>query len=125
MKKISLILAAMVLFAGVSFAQDKTTTKTEKSSSTKTEKTTKTEKKGGKKGGKRRAGELYDAFAAGSEDESEEGEYLDGDEGGDEREKKLYEESDEEGKHVIGEDEDEEGEAENEKSAQGERLLHK
>ena len=82
-------------------------------------------KKGGKKGGKRRAGELYDAFAAGSEDESEEGEYLDGDEGGDEREKKLYEESDEEGKHVIGEDEDEEGEAENEKSAQGERLLHK
>lgn len=82
-------------------------------------------KKGGKKGGKRRAGELYDAFAAGSEDESEEGEYLDGDEGGDEREKKLYEESDEEGKHVIGEDEDEEGEVENEKSAQGERLLHK
>jgi hypothetical protein len=55
MKKISLILAAMVLFAGVSFAQDKTTTKTEKSSSTKTEKTTKTEKKGGKKGGKKEA----------------------------------------------------------------------
>jgi hypothetical protein len=47
MKKLSLILAAMVLFAGVSFAQDTKTTKTE----TKTEKktTTKTEKKGGKK----------------------------------------------------------------------------
>jgi hypothetical protein len=49
MKKISLVLAAMVLFAGISFAQDKTTTtKTEKKSE-KTEKTTKTEKKGGKK----------------------------------------------------------------------------
>ena len=82
-------------------------------------------KTAGKKGGKRRAGELYDAFAAGSEDESE-GEYVDGDEGGDEREKRLYEESDGEdaaGKHVIGDDEDEdEG---NEKVGQGERLLHK
>ncbi|HXP49660.1 MAG TPA: hypothetical protein VN922_06900, partial [Bacteroidia bacterium] len=49
-KKISLVLAAMVLFAGISFAQDKTT-KTEKTEkkSEKTEKTTKTEKKGGKK----------------------------------------------------------------------------
>jgi len=54
-------------------------------------------KVGGKKGGKRRAGELYDAFAAGSEDESEE-EYVDG-EGGDEQEKRLYEESDDEEKH--------------------------
>jgi len=84
----------------------------------------------GRKGGKRRAGELYDAFAAGSEDES--------DEGGDEREKRLYEdESDGEGsgsgsgsgRHVIGDDEDEsEGElleGGNEKVAQGERLLHK
>ena len=64
--------------------------------------------KGGK-GGKRRAGELYDAFAAGSEDESEE-EYEDGLEGGDEREKRLYEDDDEgSGKHVIGDDEDEKG----------------
>jgi len=54
-------------------------------------------KVGGKRGGKRRAGELYDAFAAGSEDESEE-EYVDG-EGGDEQEKRLYEESDDEEKH--------------------------
>jgi kexin len=78
----------------------------------------------GKKGGKRRAGELYDAFAAGSEDESD-GEYVDGDEGGDEREKRLYEESDDEGgKHVIGDDEDED-EVVNEKSTQAERLLHK
>ncbi|EKD18175.1 uncharacterized protein L3040_007651 [Drepanopeziza brunnea f. sp. 'multigermtubi'] len=70
----------------------------------------------GKKGGKRRAGELYDAFAAGSEDESE-GEYADGVEGGDEREKKLYEESDDEGRHVIGsDDEDDEDESSNEKS---------
>jgi kexin len=61
------------------------------------------------KGGKRRAGELYDAFAAGSEDESDE-EYVDGDEGGDEREKRLYEDDEEEGsgQHVIGDDEDEE-----------------
>lgn len=55
----------------------------------------------GKKGGRRRAGELYDAFAAGSEDESD-GEYMD--EGG-ESEKKLYDDSDEEGHHVIGDDE--------------------
>ena len=40
------------------------------------------------RGGKRRAGELYDAFAAGSEDESD-GEFAD--EGGDEQEKRLYE----------------------------------
>ena len=57
-----------------------------------------------KKGGKRRAGELYDAFAAGSEDESEvEEEYLD--EGG-EAEKRLYDDTDDEPHHVIGEDED-------------------
>ena len=63
------------------------------------------------KGGKRRAGELYDAFAAGSADESE-GEYGDGDEGGDEREKRLYDDDEEEDEvtHVIGEDEDEEDE---------------
>jgi kexin len=78
--------------------------------------------KGGN-GGKRRAGELYDAFAAGSEDESEE-EYEDGLEGGDEREKRLYED-DEEGssKHVIGDDEDEEDE--DEKGAQRGKLLQK
>ncbi len=79
---------------------------------------------GGKKGGKRRAGELYDAFAAGSEDESD-GEYVDGDEGGDEREKKLYEESDDEGKHVIGDDEDDEVAGSNEKHPQGDHLLHR
>ncbi|CZR55454.1 probable KEX1 protease precursor [Phialocephala subalpina] len=79
-------------------------------------------KKGAKKGGKRRAGELYDAFAAGS-DESDT-EYLDDNEGGDEREKKLYE-SDDEGKHVIGDDEDEDEEGHNEKSHQGEHLLRK
>jgi kexin len=78
-------------------------------------------KVGGKKGGKRRAGELYDAFAAGSEDESE-GEYVDGVEGGDEQEKRLYEDSDDEGRHVIGDDEDEE-EAGNEKTSQAERKL--
>ena len=78
--------------------------------------------KGGK-GGKRRAGELYDAFAAGSEDESEE-EYEDGLEGGDEREKRLYEDDDEgSGKHVIGDDEDEEDE--DEKGAQRGNLLQK
>ncbi|KAG0652288.1 Kexin [Hyphodiscus hymeniophilus] len=60
------------------------------------------------KGSKRRAGELYDAFAAGSEDESED-EYVDGVEGGDEREKRLYDDDDEgEGQHVIGDDEDDE-----------------
>ncbi|PVH69938.1 hypothetical protein DL98DRAFT_505120 [Cadophora sp. DSE1049] len=84
--------------------------------------------KTGKKGNKRRAGELYDAFAAGSEDESD-GEYVDGDEGGDEREKKLYEESDDEGRHVIGSDDDEDDddavEGGNEKGEPGERLLHK
>ena len=82
----------------------------------------------GKKGTKRRAGELYDAFAAGSEDESD-GEYVDGDEGGDEREKKLYEESDDEGRHVIGSDDDDDDddavEGGNEKGEPGERLLHK
>lgn len=68
----------------------------------------------GKKGGKRRAGELYDAFAAGSDEESE-GEYAD--EGGDEREKKLYDdESDGEGHHIIGEESDAE-EEQDEKSA--------
>jgi len=81
-------------------------------------------KMGGKKGGKRRAGELYDAFAAGSDEESD-GEYTDADVGGDEREKRLYEESDEDGKHVIGDDDDDEVGGENEKHRQGESLLHK
>lgn len=85
-------------------------------------------KTGSKRGGKRRAGELYDAFAAGSEDESD-GEYVDDDDlGGDEREKRLYEESDEgSGKHVIGDDEDDEDAVEggNEKSGQSETLLRK
>jgi kexin len=81
-------------------------------------------KVGGKKGGKRRAGELYDAFAAGSEDESD-GEYVDGVEGGDEQEKRLYEDSDDEGRHVIGEDEDEEEVANEKPSPAEQRLLHK
>jgi len=62
----------------------------------------------GKKGGRRRAGELYDAFAAGSDDESE-GEYMD--EGG-EAEKRLYDDSEEERHHVIGEESDAEDEKE-------------
>lgn len=60
----------------------------------------------GRIGSKRRAGELYDAFAAASEDESDG--YYDSDEGGDEREKRLYEDDDNEGgRHVIGDDYDE------------------
>jgi len=56
------------------------------------------------KGGKRRAGELYDAFAAGSDEDSD-GEYQDTPDGGDEREKRLYESDDDEhGQHVIGDD---------------------
>jgi kexin len=76
------------------------------------------------KGGKRRAGELYDAFAAGSEDESESEEaYADGAEGGDEREKKLYDDDDEdEAKHVIGDDDDE---SQDEKGSQRGKLLQK
>ncbi|RAL68013.1 hypothetical protein DID88_008737 [Monilinia fructigena] len=61
-----------------------------------------------KKGGKRRAGELYDAFAAGSDDEEEE--YRDG---SNEREKKRYEDDRESegtgsgsGHHVVGDNED-------------------
>jgi len=78
----------------------------------------------GKKLGKRRAGELYDAFAAGSEDESE-GEYLD--EGGDEREKRLYDDTEEEESptHVIGDEDDSDGEGANEKGAQKDTLLRK
>jgi kexin len=58
-----------------------------------------------RRGSKRRAGELYDAFAAGSEDESDlEEEYLD--EGG-EAEKRLWDDTDDEPHHVIGDDEDE------------------
>lgn len=82
-------------------------------------------KMSGKKGGKRRAGELYDAFAAGSDDS--EGEYSDAEDiGGDEREKRLYE-SDEDGhgKHVIGDDDDDDLEDGNEKNRQGDSLLHK
>ena len=78
------------------------------------------------KGGKRRAGELYDAFAAGSEDDSE-GEYMDGedvDAGGDEEEKKLYEDEDDgEAQHVIGDES--EGEDESEKNKQRDQLLRK
>lgn len=60
---------------------------------------------GARRGSKRRAGELYDAFAAGSEDESDlEEEYLD--EGG-EAEKRLWDDTDDEPHHVIGDDEDE------------------
>jgi kexin len=58
---------------------------------------------GGRKGGKRRAGELYDAFAAGSDESDNEGEYLD--EGG-EAEKRLYDDETEDEHHVVGEDED-------------------
>ncbi|PQE20296.1 putative KEX1 protease precursor protein [Rutstroemia sp. NJR-2017a BBW] len=96
----------------------------------------------GKKGGKRRAGELYDAFAAGSEDEDEEGEgYRDRvREGGDENEKKLYEDSEEEGgsgsgsgsgsgHHVIGgesdEDSDEEDDDEEVRDEKSTGLLKK
>lgn len=80
--------------------------------------------KGAKKGTKRRAGELYDAFAAGSEDESE-GEYADNDMGGDEREKRLYDDTEEEDSphHVIGEDESDE--EPDEKVDGKEKLLHK
>jgi len=61
---------------------------------------------GGRKRGGRRAGELYDAFAAGSDDELDsDGEYMD--EGG-EAEKKLYDSDGETEHHVIGEESDEE-----------------
>jgi len=78
------------------------------------------------KRGKRRAGELYDAFATGSEDDEDFGE------GGDEREKRLYEDDDGEGsgsssKHVIGDDDDDESvlSVENEKTSQRDQLLQK
>lgn len=59
----------------------------------------------GRRGSRRRAGELYDAFAAGSEDESDlEEEYLDD---GGEAEKRLFDDTDDEPHHVVGEDEDE------------------
>lgn len=95
----------------------------------------------GKRGARnRRAGELYDAFAAGSEDEYEsEGEYEDDVghqgaagvtgvvEGGDEREKRLYESDEDtsEEQHVIGDDESADEEELNEKSGQGEGLLRR
>ncbi|KAI1007398.1 Kexin [Podosphaera aphanis] len=67
------------------------------------------------KGGRRRAGELYDAFAAGSEDDSGD-EYVDSNEGGDEREKRLYEDDDDEStRHVIGDDDDDDDEVREEK----------
>jgi kexin len=74
----------------------------------------------GKKGTKRRAGELYDAFAAGSDDESG-GEYadddnVDADVGGDEREKRLYDDTEEEESHVVGDDESEDEDTEDEKA---------
>ena len=72
------------------------------------------------KGGKRRAGELYDAFAARSESESDDGRGYEDDEEeedegmgvGDEAEKRLYEIEDNDseggsGKHVIGDDDSE------------------
>lgn len=89
-----------------------------------------------RKGGKRRAGELYDAFAAGSEDESD-GEFSSG---GDEREKRLYEDeeddlSEAEGSgssrsaHVVGDDDEDDDESVveggNEKGEAGGRLLGK
>lgn len=79
----------------------------------------------GAKRGKRRAGELYDAFAAGSEEEDDD----DLSEGGDEREKRLYEDDDGEGsggsssKH---EDRGSESSAEpNQKTGQKDQLLKK
>jgi kexin len=81
---------------------------------------------GAKKGTKRRAGELYDAFAAGSEDESE-GEYADEDvDVGGEREKALYDDDEEEGSphHVIGDESDEEDEKKEGKGDK-DKLLHK
>lgn len=59
---------------------------------------------------RRRAGELYDAFAAGSEDEEDFGD-------SDSEEGRGYNDKDDNGKHVIGDDEDDEGE--NEKLAHG------
>lgn len=67
-----------------------------------------------KKGGKRRAGELYDAFAAGSDDEDDDEEYRDRDG----REKRVYGDNGSvgsgsgsgsgngSGHHVIGDDEE-------------------
>lgn len=82
---------------------------------------------GGKRGGKRRAGELYDAFAAGSEEELSEGEFSDGEGSGSAlggKREKRYEDQ-----HVVGSDDesgDEDGvEAGDEKRTQGEKLLHK
>jgi len=77
----------------------------------------------GRRVGKRRAGELYDAFAAGSEDEEDEA----FSEGGDEREKKLYEDDDGEGseRHVVGDDDDESVLDRNEKMEQHDKLLTK
>ncbi|KAI6244438.1 hypothetical protein HI914_07564 [Erysiphe necator] len=78
----------------------------------------------GKVGSKRRAGELYDAFAAASEDESDD--YFDSDEGGDEREKRLYEDEDEGGRHVIGDDYDEDDyEEDYEDDRESNRMLEK
>ncbi|KAH8679756.1 peptidase S8/S53 domain-containing protein [Tricladium varicosporioides] len=85
-----------------------------------------------RRGGRRRAGELYDAFAAGSEDESDD----DFSEGGDEREKQLYEDDESEhgsgssGQHVIGDDDESDAEGNNEKGkgkegGADESLLHK
>lgn len=84
---------------------------------------------GGKRG-KRRAGELYDAFAAGSEDELDMdlSESEDGELGG--REGEKYRDGDGE-RHVIGSDDESDGEEAggseegNEKKGQGDKLLHK
>ncbi|KAL3425423.1 pheromone processing endoprotease kex2 [Phlyctema vagabunda] len=79
---------------------------------------------GGRKAGmkgKRRAGELYDAFAAGSDDEEQ---FSDLSEGEEEARRQGYRD---EGKHVIGagDDEDSDVEEENEKSEQVEKLMGK
>ena len=74
---------------------------------------------------KRRAGELYDAFAAGSEDGSE-GEYADHEDVdvGGEREKALYDDEEEESPHHVVGDESEDEEEEKKKEDRN-ALLHK
>lgn len=79
---------------------------------------------GRKKGGKRRAGELYDAFAAGSEDEDGDA-FSDLSEGEEEARKHGYRDEGKESRHVIGDDDDDESDVEggNEKLEQREKLI--
>lgn len=85
----------------------------------------------GKIGGKRRAGELYDAFASGSEDESID-DYMDILEDGDEQEKQLYEDE-ASGRHVIGDDDEDDEDDQDDtrieekvsREIEGEHLLRK